>query len=124
MVSDISLRAIARIELLKPAAKVAQEPLWLCPPRGIAGPVLRQRQCQYVGNRSIFNDKRTIHVGFPEPEVGVKENAQLCPNAGEPDGKRLATSVTNRKYVTSGCYDPQIARMNERAESAFEDFGL
>jgi len=123
VVSDISLRTIARIELLKPAAKVAQKPLWLCPPRRIAGAVLRQRQCQNLGNRSLFNDKRAIHIGFPEPEVGVEENAQLRPNASEPDGKRLATSVTHRKYVASGCYDAQTAGMYERAESSFEHPG-
>jgi hypothetical protein len=84
---------------------------------------LRQRQCQHVGDRSFLNDKRAIHVGFPEPEVGVKENAQLRLNASEPDGKRLATSITHRKYVASGCCDAQTAGMNERAESAFEHPG-
>src|SRR5437879_3824540 len=62
-----------------------------------------------VGNRARFDQKTAAHVGFADPELGVKRYRHLPIARGEADRNRRSRPVAKRELGAVGRGDANVA---------------
>ncbi len=93
MAGDVVSGTPARIELLDVPDEIAKPPLQLCPTRRHIWLVEGDRQ--HVGDRSLFDDERAIHVDFAKGQFRIEQKMACgCSVVRNRTANRLSGAVT------------------------------
>ncbi len=108
MAGDVPPRPPTRIELLQAAMEVTDQPLRPRPQRRSAVAPLAEHDREHVGDRTLLDHDRAIHIGVAESELGIEEDGALGGARGETDCHRRAGCVAEGQCRSPRGRDPKI----------------
>ncbi len=120
MMRDVALRPRRHIELLQPPVEKEQPPLQPRPARRHAVGGLAEHDREQVGDRALLHPQRAVHVGFPEPDLGIEQHAALGGSGHEADGDLRVRAVADSENGATRRGEPQGPPVHESPEQKFQ----